>query len=226
MSLLCFVEEMSKALPFGGPTHATPEFRGPLKVVDGSNAYSRFSKRTPNNGMPSNLFEPQQAEVRVSKPVPHQCDPIQGGPPLAAKPIGVRITKKNDQLTSLEGNPTESRFSKRTGYQPQHDNDDNARFTAFGQRYGGKAVGVLTNQESGPPKERNESSMARFRQTPRPESNVLLPQTLQDSTPRPKAQRFQTSTRYGASLVGVLGQPPSQEPTPRHKVQAPWHTSE
>ncbi|CUG62689.1 Hypothetical protein, putative [Bodo saltans] len=211
---------MSTALPFGGPTDSTSGFRGPLKVVDRSNAYSKFSKRSPNKGMPSNLFDPN-VEVPASRPVVINANPLQGGAPQVSKPLGLRITKKAD---SQQEEP--QKYSKRIGYQPPHENSDNACFTAFGQRYGGKTVVVHTNQESGPAKDRNERDMARFRQTPRPESNVLLPQTLQDSTPRPKAQRFQTSTRFGASLVGVLGDKPPQDPTPRHRVQPPWHTAE
>jgi hypothetical protein len=216
---------MSKALPFGGPTDATAEFRGPLKVVDRSNAYSKFSKRSPNKGMESHLFDLQTVQQPHPTKLVHACDPLQGGPPQSARPCGVRITRMNEQMKEREESRHE-RFSKRTGYQPQHENDDNACFTAFGQRYGGKAVVVLTNQESCPPKDRNEKSMARFKLTPRPDTNVLVPTTLQDSTPMPKVQRFQTSSRYGASLVGVLGQAPPSEMTPRHKVQAPWHTSE
>jgi hypothetical protein len=212
---------MSTALPSGGPTDSTSEFRGPLKVVDRSNAYSKFSKRSPNKGMPSNLFEPSQDAQHFSKPHAINADPLQGGAPQVTKPLGLRITKKAD-LQQEEP----QKFSKRIGYQPPHENSDKACFTAFGQRYGGKTVVVHTNQESGPAKDRNERDMARFRQTPRPESNVLLPETLQDSTPRPKAQRFQKSTRFGASLVGVLGDHPPQNPTPRHRVQPPWHTAE
>lgn len=213
---------MSKALPFGGPTDATREFRGPLKVVDRSNAYSKFSKRSPNKGMPSTLFETQNDVDSTPRVVAVTADPLQGGAPQVPKPNGLRITKKSD--SHLIDEP--QKFSKRIGYQLPNENNDNACFTAYGQRYGGKTVVVHTNQESSPAKDRNERDMARFRQTPRPESNVLLPQTLQDSTPRPKAQRFQTSTRFGASLIGVLGDRPPQNPTPMHKVQAPWHTAE
>lgn len=216
---------MSRALPSGGSIDVSKSFRQ-LKVVDRSNANAKFSKRPMSRNTESQIFQPEDTTPVVERPPPKptHADPLLGGEEQVAKKTGVRITNMDVLLKEREEyNYNHQRQLRKTVTPPADHTPANAAFTAFGQCYRGKAVVVLTNKESEPAKDRNERSMERFRLTPRTANNVLLPQTLEDTTPKPKPQRFSASQRHSSSLVGVLSGHETQR-APTYKLQAPWHT--
>lgn len=217
---------MSRVLPFGGSIDVSLSFRD-VKTVDRSNINSKFSKRPPSRGTESTVFanEPESQPKIQKSPLQHR-DPVAGVVGNEKqKNVGLRITHMDDVMKAREEyNYAHQRRCLKEATAPIDSTPANAVFTAYGHSYRGKAVVVHANQESMPRKERDEKKMERFRATPRTTSNVLIPHTLEDSTPKPKVQRFNASQRFNQSLAGVLGKPADGRPQTIHKVQAPWYT--
>ena len=215
---------MSSVVPSGGSLDDDRTFRQ-TKVVDRSNAFSKLSKRGPASAarVESTIFAPQ--DTAVVQPIA-----LRSRSPNYTDPFGDnREMTKQGGVKMVPAPAAQPRyFSKKivpSTIKPQ--TADDKSFTFHGTPYGGRATFASRNTPSDNEAfERSQQrSMERFRKSKIPTTNVLLPETLVDSVPYQKPQRFHSSSKYThPTLEGVLHPVPGPAPAP-YRVVPPWHTS-
>jgi hypothetical protein len=218
---------MSTVVPSGGSLDDNQAFRA-VKVVDRSNAFSRFSKRAAVR-VESSVFKdgPAKSEEPPTKLAmrarsPNYTDPFSDN----------REVARHGGLKMVERQAAAIRHcsKKVAGYQaPIPVTADEKAFTYHGTPYGGRATYTTRNTPSDAEAfdRSQQRSMERFRKTSaRAEpSNVLRPETLADHIPKGKPQRFLNSCKYSQpTLQGVLNPAPLPS-VAQYQVVPPWHTS-
>ena len=238
----------ARVLPAGGPIdHGAKTFGSSNKLVEAPNPNRRFSKRPLSGSQNSTVFSsappPSPGRSgRARSKSPSFVDPFDNTRPDHVNNVakqGVRVTRldilQQEKARVKEVTPRVHRkiVDGGKGSMRTEGTDKTSIASIYGlTSSGGKGVvGTMqVNKQTVVPKEappaKDFQSTSRFRCSPgRTGASVMRAETLSDTSPVHKNQRFAHSpSRRHDSLVGVLAAAPPVKAPPSYQLKSPWHS--
>lgn len=222
-------------------------FKNTEKIIDRPNPNSKFSKRAPSKANDSTLFNTEGPLLtpRLGRrpPTTEQRQPE----PSPQRGSGIRVSRYEDIITErarqreLNPRPHKRRPSpsaERSATPSECASEassavpfitGNGMLAKGGKTHLGKKNSQTAKESGAAAASLAATSSARFRSSPRTEkavTNVTVPDTLPNSEPSIKIQRFSARPLREPSLCGVLGPDPSRRAPPEYKVRAPFFRDE